>query len=143
MVEEAKVVGPAGMALSVGTAFIEHTDLPGRASHDAEAWKQDCEVTAFKRLVPALRQAPPQTPVCVTSDALYASAPAIRLVAAQGWVYVFTLKPGHHRAAWAEFQSRPLSGADAARHGTGWHPASVSLGHRRDGGGERRTPVSL
>ncbi len=105
MIEEAKVVGPGGMALSLGTAFIENTDLPEPASRDAEDWKQDCELTAFKRLVPVLRQAHPQTPVCVTSDALYACAPAIRLVEAQGWAYVFTFKPGHLRAAWTEFQT--------------------------------------
>ncbi len=105
MVEEAKLVGPGGVALSVGTTFIENADVPERASRDAEQWKQDCELAAFTRLVPTLREALPQTPLCLTSDALYACGRAIELVEARGWAYVFTFKPGHLRAAWAEFQA--------------------------------------
>ena len=105
MVEEAKLIGPGGLGLSVGTAFIENADRPSPAGRDPEAWKQDCELAAFRRLVPILRQAHPQTPFCVTSDALYACAPAIRLVEAQGWSYVFTFKAGNAPAAWAEFQA--------------------------------------
>ncbi len=105
MVEEAKLVGPGGVALSIGTAFIENADVPDRTGRDAEEWKQDCELIALTRLVPALRQACPQTPFCLTSDALYACRRAIDLVAAQGWAYVFTFKPGRLPAAWAEFQA--------------------------------------
>lgn len=105
MVEEAKLVGPGGLALSVGTAFIENADLPSPTGRAGEDWKQDCELTAFKRLAPTLKHAHPQTPFCVTNDALYACAPAIRVVEAQGWAYVFTFKPGHLRAAWEEFQT--------------------------------------
>ena len=36
MVEEAKLVGAGGLALSVGTAFIENTEVPDRAGRDAE-----------------------------------------------------------------------------------------------------------
>jgi len=103
MVQEAKLVGPGGMALSMGTTFIENTDAPP-VEGGAEGWKQDCELKAFRRLLPALKQAYPQTAVCVTSDALYGCAPVIRLVEAHGWAYVFTFKPGH-LAAWDEFQS--------------------------------------
>ena len=80
MIEEAKLVGPGGMALSIGTAFIENTEVPARGGRDAEAWKQDCEVTALRRLLPALKGACPQTPICLTGDALYACRPIIELV---------------------------------------------------------------
>jgi len=105
MVEEAKLIGPDGLGLSVGTAFIENADRPSRVGRDPEAWKQDCELAAFRRLVPDLRQAYPQTAFCVTSDALYACAPAVRLVEAQGWSYVFTFKSGTAQTAWTEFQA--------------------------------------
>lgn len=105
MVEEAKLLGPGGLALSLGTAFIENADRPAQAGGDAAAWKQDCELAALRRVVPALKHAHPQTPWCLTGDALYACAPAIRLVEAQGWAYVFTFKPGRLPAAWAEFQA--------------------------------------
>jgi len=80
MVEEAKLVGPGGLALSVGTAFIENP--PGRADagpRDTAQQQQDCELTALARLVPALKRDFPQTPFCVTSDALYACGAAIAL----------------------------------------------------------------
>jgi len=105
MVEEAKLIGPGGLGLSMGTAFIENADRPSPVGRDPETWKQDCELAAFRRLVPELRQAYPQTAVCVTSDALYACAPAVRLVEAQGWSYVFTFKAGNAQTAWAEFQA--------------------------------------
>ncbi len=105
MVEEAKLLGPGGLGLSMGTAFIENADRPSPVGRDPETWKQDCELAAFRRLVPDLRQAYPQTAVCVTSDALYACAPAVRLVEAQGWSYVFTFKAGNAQTAWTEFQA--------------------------------------
>jgi hypothetical protein len=105
MVQEAKLLGPAGLALSIGTAFIENADHPVPDAGALEAWKQDCELAAFYRLVPILHAAHPQTAICVTSDALYACAPAIRMVEAQGWNYIFTFKPGNAPAAWAEFQA--------------------------------------
>jgi hypothetical protein len=105
MVEEAKLVGPGGMALSIGTAFIENAELPARAGRDAAQWKQDCEVTALGRLLPALKQTYPQMPICLTGDALFAGRPIIALVEAQDWAYVFTFKPGRLPAAWADFQA--------------------------------------
>ncbi len=95
-----------GLSLSVGTVFIENP--PGWAAgppRDAEQWKQDCELTALRRLIPALKQALPQTPLCLTGDALFACHPVIALVEAQGWSYVFTFKPGRLPGAWAEFQA--------------------------------------
>jgi len=105
MVGEAKLVGPEGMVLSLGTAFIENAEVPERAGRDAEQWKQDCELAATKRLLPALKRAHPQTPFCLTGDALYACRPMMELVEGQGWAYVFTFKPGRLPAAWAEFQA--------------------------------------
>jgi hypothetical protein len=105
MVEEAKLVGVGGLALSVETAFIENAEVPARAGRDAEQWKQDCELTALKRLLPTLKQAYPQTPICLTGDALYACRPVIEGVEGQGWAYVCTFKAGTLPAAWAEFQA--------------------------------------
>jgi hypothetical protein len=105
MVGEAKLVGPGGMVLSLGTAFIENAEVPERAGRDTEQWKQDCELAATKRLLPALKRAHPQTAFCLTGDALYACRPVLELVEGQGWTYVFTFKPGRLPAAWAEFQA--------------------------------------
>jgi len=103
LVEEAKLVGLGGLSLSVGTEWIENADMPARS--EAEQRKQDCELRALGRLVPARKQAFPQTPLCLTGDALYACHPVIELVEAHGWTYVCTFKPGRAPAAWAEFQT--------------------------------------
>lgn len=90
MVEDAKWLGPGGMALSIGTAFIENAVGPPRGDRDMATWKQDRELQACRRLVPALKAAFPQTPICVVGDALYACRPIIELVEARGWAYVLT-----------------------------------------------------
>src|SRR6185312_4626791 len=68
---EAKLLGPAGIVLSVGSAFIENADLPdGRKS--TEQVKQDCELKAFSRLAPQLKAAFPQAPLVLAGDSLFA-----------------------------------------------------------------------
>ena len=103
MVEEAKLVGPGGLVVSLATTFIENADLPAAAR--STTWKQDCELSAFKRLLPMLHAACPQLRVCLTSDALYACGPVLEAMATYGWAYVFTFKAGHLPTAWADFQA--------------------------------------
>jgi hypothetical protein len=103
MVEEAKLVGPGGLVVSLATTFIENADLPAAAR--STTWKQDCELSAFKRLLPMLHAACPQLRVCLTSDALYACGPVLEAMATYGWAYVFTFKAGHLPTAWEDFQA--------------------------------------
>jgi len=55
---EAKLLGPAGLVLSLGSAFIENRDDPGVGS--AEQRKQDCELKAYDRLAEAVKHDHPQ-----------------------------------------------------------------------------------
>ena len=106
---EAKIVHPCGLALSVGTEFIENP-LPQKPTlgpttlTEYETVKQDCELNAFLRLVPQLKKAFPQTPFCLAADSLMACGPVLRACEQNGWSYVLTFKPGRTPALWADFQ---------------------------------------
>jgi hypothetical protein len=104
MLLEAKLVSPTGLALSVGTEFIENGHGgPATLSDDDEA-KQDCELKALDRLAPVLKQDFPQLPICLSSDSLYGCGRAIEIAERNGWAYVFTFKEGRTPALWDEFQ---------------------------------------
>lgn len=66
--------------------------------------KQDCEITAAKRMLPKLREAHPQLDMIIVGDALYSKHPMVSLVAEQRMNYIFTVKPTDHKYmfAWLE-----------------------------------------
>ena len=106
---EAKIVHPDGLALSVGTEFIENPcpDRPPSSPAqltDYEAVKQDCELKAFLRLAPDLKKAFPQTPFCLATDSLMACGPVLTVCEVNHWSFVLTFKPGRTPALWDDFQ---------------------------------------
>ena len=101
---EAKLVGPAGTALSIGTEFVENAPDRPASVKDEEA-KQDCELMALERLAPALRKSFPQLPLCLTSDSLYACGRSLTLAKNHNFRFCFTFKEGRLPALWKEFQS--------------------------------------
>jgi hypothetical protein len=114
-VMEAKLVDRRGLALSLGTEFIENplsddasashaTDPLPPSLSDYEKNKQDCELKAFARLAPALKSAFPQTRFCISGDALFACGPAIHICTSHHWSYVFTFKSGRTPTLWEDFQ---------------------------------------
>lgn len=114
---EAKLVGPAGMALSMGTEFIENPD--GRARDplpDTDQAKQDCELMALERLAPTLKRGFPQLAIALTSDSLYACGRALTLARTYDWRFIFTFKEGRLPSVWEEFQRlRDLSPENSLR----------------------------
>lgn len=109
---EAKLVDSGGLALSVGTEFVENptgdTDptrrIPQSSLADYQKIKQDCELKAFARLAPSLKRAFPQTRLVITADSLFACGPAIQTCKDYNWPYIFTFKPGRTPALWDDFQ---------------------------------------
>lgn len=98
---EAKLVLPGlGMALSIGTEFIEN---PGEIKNDKD--KQDCEIKAFRRLLPKLRKDFPQMPICLLMDALYANEGVFKLCGDHRCAYLITFKEGSLPATWTEYQA--------------------------------------
>jgi hypothetical protein len=102
MVLEAKLLGQAGLALSLASEFIENPQGFDPADEDA---RQDCELNAFGRLVVELKRLFPQLRLCLTNDSLYACGPAIQACEDRNWAYVFTFKEGRLPDLWREFQA--------------------------------------
>lgn len=107
---EAKLVDPRGLALSVGSEFIENpgelTQHPELSTlQEYEAVKQDCELKAFDRLAQNLKTQFPQTRFCLGGDSLYACGRVFAICARHQWSYVLTFKEGRPPALWQEFQN--------------------------------------
>jgi len=94
---EAKLITPAGLALSVGTEFIENAD--------PEATKQDCELKAFARLAPQLKKDFPQLRICLSLDALYANGTVQETCRQYDWKYITVFKEGSMPVVWREYQT--------------------------------------
>ena len=100
---EAKLLGPANMALSLATEFIENSD--DNATLGADARKQDCELKALSRLMPELRREYPQLRLCLSGDGLYACGRTLQLAKDHYCNYVLVFKEGRMSAVWQEFQT--------------------------------------
>jgi hypothetical protein len=100
---EAKLLGPAGMTLSMASEFIENSDSNSALS--GESRKQDCELKALSRLLPQLRGDFPQLRLCLSGDSLYACGRMLQLAKDHHCSYVFTFKPGHMPAVWKDFEA--------------------------------------
>jgi hypothetical protein len=99
---EAKLLGPGNLTLSMASEFIENSDAD-QALH-GEARKQDCELKAASRLLPALRQDFPQLRLCLSGDGLYACGRMLQLARDYDCDYVFTFKEGRLPAVWEDYQ---------------------------------------
>lgn len=96
-VVEAKLALQNGLALSVGTAFVENVD--------PKASKQDCELKGFYRLAKDLKTDFPMLDICLLLDGLFACKPVIRLCRCNRWAYIITFKEGSLPAMWQEYQA--------------------------------------
>lgn len=106
---EAKIVCHNGMAISVGTEFIENA-YQGLS-------KQDCELRAFYRLAPKIKKAFPQLPICLLLDGLFAGKPVFDVCKKHNWKYIIVFKEGSMPAQWKEFQAlKKLSRKNHVRH---------------------------
>lgn len=100
---EAKLLGPARMALSMATEFIENSDDNPTLGTDER--KQDCELKALSRLMPTLRRDYPQLQLCLSGDSLYACGRTLQLAKDYKCKYVIVFKEGRAPTLWREFQT--------------------------------------
>lgn len=101
---EAKLIGPAGVVVSIGSEFIDNRDLAGR-NPSAEEVKQDCELKALNRLTPRLKRDFPQASIVLTGDSLYACGRAFQIAKENRWHFVYVLKENRLKTIWQEFQA--------------------------------------
>ena len=102
---EAKLLGPAGMVVSIATEFIDNSDAraaPAGASE--ERLKQDCELKALRRLMARLRGEFPQLRICLNGDGLYACGEGFQVAKDYKCDYIYTFQPGRLPALWQDFQ---------------------------------------
>ena len=83
---EAKRVDTRGLALSLGSEFIENPSREAQIPDQSpltryEAVKQDCQLKAFARLAQNLKEQFPQTRFCLGGDSLYACGPVFAICA--------------------------------------------------------------
>jgi hypothetical protein len=102
---EAKLLGPAGVVISLGSEFIDNADVGDRQGKSAEQVKQDCELKALARLLPRLRQDHPQLRCVLGLDSLYGCGPVFALAGELDWPFVVTFKEGRTPALWQEYQA--------------------------------------
>jgi hypothetical protein len=102
---EAKLLGPGGVVISLGSEFIDNADAAPSNGRSAEQVKQDCELKALARLLPRLHQAHPQLRLVLSLDSLYGVGPAFALAGQFDWPFVATFKEGRTPALWQEYQA--------------------------------------
>ncbi len=91
---EAKLLGPGGVVVSLGSAFIDNADAADSHGPSIEEVKQDCELKAAPRLLPRLKKAYPQLALVLALDSLYGCGTLLALAASLGWSYVVTFTEG-------------------------------------------------
>jgi hypothetical protein len=101
---EAKLLGPAGVVVSLGSEFIENADAAGARGKSAEDVKQDCELKALHRLLPRIKADYPQLHFVLALDNLYACGPVFALAHELNRSHVVTFKEGRTPALWREFR---------------------------------------
>ena len=96
---EAKLVF-GDIVISVDTEWIENKQILN------ENEKQDCEINAFKRMAPRIKENYPKMNFIITGDALYATKPMIELCESKDykWKYIFNLKKDRLKNLYNDFE---------------------------------------
>jgi hypothetical protein len=102
---EAKLLGPAGVVISLETEFIENADAADSRGRSAEQIKQDCELKALQRLAPRIKKNYPQLRFVLAVDSLYGCGPLFALAQKLAWSFVVTFKEGRTPTLWREYQA--------------------------------------
>jgi hypothetical protein len=103
---EAKLLGPGGLVISLGTEFIDNRDLVGLpAGASKEDRKQDCELKAGRRLLAKIRAEFPQLRICLSADNLWGCGAGLQLAKEYNCDYVYVFKPGRTPTLWQDFQA--------------------------------------
>lgn len=90
----ATLVGPFGLTFPLISEFMD--------MHDPIRDKEDCELSAFRRLAPRLRSKFPRLCICLLLDGLYPVKPVFDICDAYGWKLIATLREGRQPSAYDE-----------------------------------------
>lgn len=100
---EAKLITESGLAFSIASEHIENKD---NDNYDLskEKEKQDCELKAFKRIAPKIKEAFPLLRICLLVDSLYAAQTVMDICKEYGWAYMISYKEGSIPSIFEEFE---------------------------------------
>lgn len=70
------------------------------------ATKNDCELNAAKRLLNTLDSSYADLPIALLGDALFANEPHLMQILANGWEFITSIKPTHHKHLFKLVQTR-------------------------------------
>lgn len=101
---EAKLICDNGLAISIGSEFIENSDSDKEKDSKKEDDKQDCELKAFYRLAFRLKAEYPRLPITLLMDAMFSVGPVFERCRKNDWHYIITLKDGNLPSVWQEFE---------------------------------------
>ncbi len=104
---EAKLVLGDDMIISLATEFIENPK--------ANASKQDCELTSFKRLAETVKREYPRLPICLLADSLYASDSVFQICRKNKWDFLIRYKEGSIPSIMEEYREIVDMGEAAER----------------------------
>ena len=93
---EAKLI-LGNMTFSILTEFVEN--------ENESVSKQDCEITAAKRLMKKLKYKFRKLNICILGDSLYACEPIYKLCTEYKWKFIFRFKEGRAKTLWEEIQT--------------------------------------
>jgi hypothetical protein len=101
---QAKVLGPAGVVVSVASAFLDNAAAQQAKGQGAEQVQQDGARKAFDRLTPQLKEALPRTRLIVAGDSILACGRVWAACKDNRWAQVLTFQEGRRPAVWADFR---------------------------------------
>lgn len=93
---EASLAFANGMTIPLMSEFLSYEE------GDQETSKQDCELKAFKRLAPRLKDSFPRLPILVLLDGLYPNGPIIELCRGYHWQFMIVLQDDSLPSVWEE-----------------------------------------
>ena len=94
---EAKLILRENVVVSIMTEFVDN--------EGKELEKQDCELTAAKRLMKRLKEEFSMLPICISADSLYASETILKECKEKGWKYLLRFKEGSVPSIYEEYES--------------------------------------
>jgi len=70
--------------------------------------KQDCEVNAAKRLLPAIKKDHPRLNLIVAGDGIYSKQPMVEETLDKNWSFIFVAKPDDHVVMYRHLENRTM-----------------------------------
>lgn len=105
---EAKLVA-GDMVFSIDSEFIENE------SEDVD--KQDCELNAFYRMAPRLKQTFKRLPICIMGDSIYACENVFDICKEYNWKYLIRFKEARIPSISSEFKEiKAMGEAEYKKH---------------------------